>query len=405
MNKRVTAVLLAIWLGGLSCPAALADDLPEPPADSGYLEEERPTQPTPEPGAAEEALQEPEPADDGCGTIEALAERVARDGGGEVAVTGDLSLPEGGTVRLEAGAPVTIDLGPHGITVPEGATLALSGPITLTGDGAPHPLLTVSGFLTAENGAVLSASGESAVAVRLTGGGWNTNRASVEAAGTDACAVEADVPLDLYRLRLTARGENAVCVRSAAPVRLTLSRAESEGDLAEAPALTLDRTAVSPERTDAHVIRRVAVPHDHYETNGLWLEAGDGPEMSLPAVERELQRLQDRQMELFSLAVAAGPDCVDYDEEINKVNLAKTRLLGKKAELERDRRTAEEFDRKMEEISRTLEQENPGVTAFDEITVRQLVSSIKVISAELLLIRFKDGTELYQTIGERKAAV
>ena len=191
-----------------------------------------------------------------------------------MAVTGDLSLPEGGTVRLEAGAPVTIDLGPHGITVPEGATLALSGPITLTGDGALHPLLTVSGFLTAENGAVLSASGESPVAVRLTGGGWNTNRASVEAAGANACAVEADVPLDLYRTRLTARGENALCVRSTAPVRLTLSRAESEGDLAEAPALTLDDTAVSPERTDAHVIRRAAVPHDHYEISGLWIEAG-----------------------------------------------------------------------------------------------------------------------------------
>lgn len=133
--------------------------------------------------------------------------------------------------------------------------------------------------------------------------------------------------------------------------------------------------------------------------------AGDSSEMSLPAVERELQRLQDRQMELFGLAVAAGPDCLDYDEEISKVNLAKTRLMGKKAELERDRRTAEEFDRRMEEISRALEQTSPSVTAFDEITVRQLVSNIKVINAELLLVRFKDGTEIYQTIGERKVAV
>ena len=133
--------------------------------------------------------------------------------------------------------------------------------------------------------------------------------------------------------------------------------------------------------------------------------AGDSSEMSLPAVERELQRLQDRQMELFGLAVAAGPDCLDYDEEISKVNLAKTRLMGKKAELERDRRTAEEFDRRMEEISGALEQTSPSVTAFDEITVRQLVSNIKVINAELLLVRFKDGTEIYQTIGERKVAV
>ena len=133
--------------------------------------------------------------------------------------------------------------------------------------------------------------------------------------------------------------------------------------------------------------------------------AGDAPEMTLPAVERELQRLQDRQMELFSLAVAAGPDCVDYDEEINKVNLAKTRLLGKKAELERDRRTAGEFKQRMEEIGGVLDQEHLSVTAFDEITVRQLVSNVKVISAELLLVRFKDGTEIYQVIGERKAAV
>lgn len=133
--------------------------------------------------------------------------------------------------------------------------------------------------------------------------------------------------------------------------------------------------------------------------------AGDSSEMSLPAVERELRRLQDRQMELFGLAVAAGPDCLDYDEEISKVNLAKTRLMGKKAELERDRRTAEEFDRRMEEISGAMEQTNPSVTAFDEITIRQLVSNIKVINAELLLVRFKDGTEIYQTIGERKVAV
>lgn len=131
--------------------------------------------------------------------------------------------------------------------------------------------------------------------------------------------------------------------------------------------------------------------------------AGDAPEMSLPAVERELQRLQDRQMELFQLAVAAGPDCVDYDEEIGKVNLAKTRMLAKKAELVRDQRTSEEFEHRVEEINGALEQTTPSVSAFDEITVRQLVSNIKVISAEMLMIRFKDGTEIHQMMVERTA--
>lgn len=116
--------------------------------------------------------------DEGCNTIEALAERIAQAGGGTVTITGDLSLSEGESVFLETDTPVTIDLGPYGITIPEGATLALSGPITMTGDGVRNPLLTVSGVLTTENGASLRATGKNAVAVRLMGGGWSTNRAT-----------------------------------------------------------------------------------------------------------------------------------------------------------------------------------------------------------------------------------
>ena len=133
--------------------------------------------------------------------------------------------------------------------------------------------------------------------------------------------------------------------------------------------------------------------------------AGGGSEMSLPMVERELRKLQDRQMELFQLAVAAGPDCLDFDEELGRINMTKTRLLGKKAELVREQSTAGEFDQRLEEISGALEQQTASIDAFDEITVRQLISNIKVISADMLLIRFKDGTEIHQVIEERNVAV
>lgn len=313
MKKRVCAALITLLLtGGLACPPALAEAPPPPLADSGTGEQTPPAAPDPDgelppvppeggPEAGgggepcppeEDGAQPPEPPpgelppeappvppeEDGCDTMEALAEWVARAGGGAVTVTGDLSMPEGETMRLVAGQPVTIDLGPHSITVPEGANLTLSGPITLRGDGAPGPLLAVSGFLTTENGAALSASGENAVAVRLTGGGWSTTRASVEAVGADACAVEADTPLDLYRLHLSARGENAVCVRATAPVRLILCQAESDGALADAPALTLDGTAASPEPEDARVIRREAGPGDALSENGLCIPVGASEE-------------------------------------------------------------------------------------------------------------------------------
>ncbi len=126
--------------------------------------------------------------------------------------------------------------------------------------------------------------------------------------------------------------------------------------------------------------------------------AGSGDEMSLPAVESKIQKLQDRQMELFQLAVAAGADCTDYDEELMQVNMAKTSLMAKKAELERMGHTAGEFERRMEEIGAAVEEESAALTAFDDITVRQLISNIKVLDKDRLLIRFKDGTEIEQRI-------
>ena len=108
--------------------------------------------------------------------------------------------------------------------------------------------------------------------------------------------------------------------------------------------------------------------------------------------------MQERQIELFQLAVSAGPDCLDYDEEIQRVNVAKTALIAKKAELERTGRTAAAFEQRMGDIARELEETSGAVTAFDEITVRQLVSNIKVVSKDTLMVCFKDGSEIMQTI-------
>ena len=126
--------------------------------------------------------------------------------------------------------------------------------------------------------------------------------------------------------------------------------------------------------------------------------AGEDGELSLPALEAQIKALQERQIELFQLAVSAGPDCLDYDEEIQRVNTAKTSLMAQRAELEREGRTAAAFDRRMEEITRELEQTAGTITEFDEITVRQLVSNIKVVSKDTLLVCFKDGTEITQTV-------
>ena len=126
--------------------------------------------------------------------------------------------------------------------------------------------------------------------------------------------------------------------------------------------------------------------------------AGSAGEMTLPAVEAQIQRLQERQMELFQLAVGAGTDCIDYDDEIQRVSAAKTKLMVRKSELEREQRTTGELDQRVEQVIRTLEDAGAAVTTFDEVAVRQMVSNIKVLNKERLMIRFKDGTEVDQTV-------
>lgn len=127
--------------------------------------------------------------------------------------------------------------------------------------------------------------------------------------------------------------------------------------------------------------------------------AGDTDGMSLPAVEVQIQKLQERQLELFQLAVGAGSGCVDYDEEIRRVSEAKLQLTAKKAELERAGYTAGAFERRMEQIENAVNLVIPAAV-FDDAAVRQLISNIKVMDKARLLIRFKDGTEIEQMVGE-----
>lgn len=80
------------------------------------------------------------------------------------------------------------------------------------------------------------------------------------------------------------------------------------------------------------------------------------------------------------------------------MSAAKTKLMTKKAELEREQRIPNAFDRRVEQIAEALHETESTITDFDEVTVRQMISNIKVMDKDRLLIRFKDGTEIDQMI-------
>ena len=101
-------------------------------------------------------------------------------------------------------------------------------------------------------------------------------------------------------------------------------------------------------------------------------------------------------MRLFQLAVESGPENSEYDDRISEVNAAMTALLKRKGELEKAEPA--EDDSRVRAINDRLEAADSFIGEFRDDTVRQLISSIKVLDKERLSIRFKDGTEFEQII-------
>ena len=77
---------------------------------------------------------------------------------------------------------------------------------------------------------------------------------------------------------------------------------------------------------------------------------------------------------------------------------AMSALLARKGELEQGGGANAECDSRVRTITATLETADSSIGEFRDDTVRQLVSSIRVLDRERLSIRFKDGTEVEQTI-------
>lgn len=123
------------------------------------------------------------------------------------------------------------------------------------------------------------------------------------------------------------------------------------------------------------------------------------PKLSLPAVVSRIHELEERQIELYQLASSKNEL---YDDEIGKLHAEKMKLMQLKAELEISHATNAVFDRRMEEIDIALDHDSDAITEYDDTRVRQLISNIKVVDKETLLIRFKDGTEVKQHLEKKK---
>ena len=123
-------------------------------------------------------------------------------------------------------------------------------------------------------------------------------------------------------------------------------------------------------------------------------------ELSIPAIDSILKELRARQLNVLQIAAGVGAESTLYDEEMHKISMEISSLIAKRTELEKAQQNNADADHRIEQLTAEAETVDTGISTFDDLSVRQLISFIKVLAKDRLLVCFKDGTEIEQMIQE-----
>lgn len=122
--------------------------------------------------------------------------------------------------------------------------------------------------------------------------------------------------------------------------------------------------------------------------------------MSIPAIDGMLRELRTHQLNILQLAAGVGAESTLYDEEIHKISMEISTLIAKRMGLEKAQQNNAGADCRIEQLTAEVDSVDAGISTFDDLSVRQLISFIKVMSKDKLLVCFKDGTEIEQIMRE-----
>jgi DNA invertase Pin-like site-specific DNA recombinase len=125
--------------------------------------------------------------------------------------------------------------------------------------------------------------------------------------------------------------------------------------------------------------------------------AGNEPSMTPQAVESQIRAIQERQVELYKLAATSGAG-EEYDEELGHLHSEKIRLLELMDKLTEGRNENQAFENRLSAVDTLLDSKDRAISEYDDCFIRSLISFITVQGKETIIIHYKDGSSVIQTI-------
>ena len=124
-------------------------------------------------------------------------------------------------------------------------------------------------------------------------------------------------------------------------------------------------------------------------------------EAAKKALEEEMAKAKEKEEEMVALIAEnarVGSYTDEFDERYRRIAEEITTLKEEQIEARRKKKLADSYEQRLKDMDSFLEKQTCQIPEFDNDLVRRLIASIKVVSAEKLIIQFQSGIVMEQEI-------
>lgn len=123
-----------------------------------------------------------------------------------------------------------------------------------------------------------------------------------------------------------------------------------------------------------------------------------GKEQEPDEYEGRIKAKQEEMVALIAENAKEGSYTQEFDERYRRIAEELNALKEEQAEAKRKKKLAEDYEQRVKDMDAFINQSTCQIPEFDNDLVRRLIASIKVVSAEKLVIQFQSGIVMEQEI-------
>ena len=124
--------------------------------------------------------------------------------------------------------------------------------------------------------------------------------------------------------------------------------------------------------------------------------------IDVKAMDERLEQLKEAMFTLVEKNAKSGKDDMNFDHEYEKIAEERKQILKAKNEYTEQKAHYDTYSRRVNEMQKFLGDKNCTMTEFDNELVRRLIQKIKIVSEDKMIITFKSGIEMEQTMEVRE---